>query len=87
MIDVEDVKLEPNQSVIAWMDHTGDTKLIWSRDNSDEVENARRTFKDLKKKGFVAYKVTGKDGSRGEVIDEFDPHAERVILAPPMVGG
>ena len=32
---------------MAITDETGDTKVMWSRDN----DNARRTFKDMKKKG------------------------------------
>jgi hypothetical protein len=72
---------------IAVMDHTGDTKVIWSRDNADEVEAAREQFKRLKKKGFAAFKVVGKSGEKGEQIDEFDPNAERIILVPPMAGG
>jgi len=71
---------------LAVMDHTGDTKIIWSRDNEDEVENARRTFKDLKKKGYAAFRVD-KKGDKAEQIHEFDANVERVIFVPPMVGG
>lgn len=68
------------------MDRTGDTKIIWDSGNDDEVENARRTFKDLKKKGYLAYKVK-KGGDKGEVVSEFDSEAERLIMAPPLAGG
>lgn len=64
----------------------GDTKVIWSRDNADEVANARRTFDDLRAKGFLAFRVKD-DAGKGEQIHSFDPHAERLILAPPMRGG
>lgn len=74
-------------SVMEVMDPTGDTKIIWDAANEDEVENARRTFDDLKKKGFIAYSVKGKNGKKGEIIREFDPDAERLIMAPPMQGG
>lgn len=65
----------------------GDTKIIWSRDNTDEVASARKTFTDLTKKGFLAFRAEGKEGTRGEQITEFDPSAERLILVPQMRGG
>lgn len=73
-------------SELAVMDGSGDTKVMWSAGNQDEIANARRTFTDLKAKGFLAYKVTG-DGSKGEVIREFDANAERIIMSPQMQGG
>ena len=72
--------------VLAVMGVEGDTKLIWTPGNADEVENAKRTFKDLKKKGYIAYYVED-DGERGEVITEFDPMLSKIIMAPPMRGG
>lgn len=68
------------------MDATGDTKVCWSSGNPDEVESAKDTFKKLKAKGYLAYKVQG-DGNKGEVITEFDPMAGLLIMAPPMAGG
>lgn len=68
------------------IDATGDTKLIWDSDNEAEVENARRSFNDLKKKKYNAYSVK-KDGEKGSVITEFDPNAEKIIMAPQMAGG
>lgn len=76
-----------SQGELSMMDHAGDTKIIWDADNADEVAAARRTFDDLRKKGFAAYSVEGKDGEKNEVVREFDPEAERIIMAPPMVGG
>lgn len=86
MINIEEIELNENQGVIAKMDDTGDTKIIWSRDNEDEVANARRTFDDLKTKGFTAYSVK-KDGEKNEIIARFDPKAERIIMVPAMQGG
>lgn len=68
------------------MDHTGDTKVIWDHKNADEVEAARATFNSLKKKNYIAYTVK-KDGDKGEIIREFDPTAEKIIMSPQMVGG
>lgn len=64
----------------------GDTKVAWSKDNTDEVAAARRTFEDLTEKGFVAFKVE-KVERQGERVLVFDPNAEQIILVPPMQGG
>lgn len=64
----------------------GDTKLIWSSDNSHEVENARATFDRLKKNGFAAFAVK-KNGDKGEQIFAFDPEAEKIIMTPQLRGG
>jgi len=72
--------------VLAILDKTGDTRIIWDPDNETEVENARRTFDELIKKRFQAFKVKG-NGQKGEVVREFDPEAEKLILAPALVGG
>jgi hypothetical protein len=68
------------------MDESGDTKVIWDSKNEDEVAAARKTFNDLKKKGYVAYSVA-KDGEKDKVINEFDETAERIIMARPIRGG
>jgi len=71
---------------MAILDETGDTKLIWDSDNDDEVKNAKRTFDDLKKKGYAAFKVD-KKGEKGSIMEEFDADAEKIIMAPQMRGG
>lgn len=68
------------------IDATGDTKLIWNADDENEVENAKRTFDDLKEKGYGAYGVK-KDGEKGMMLHEFDPEVEKMIMAPPLRGG
>jgi hypothetical protein len=68
------------------LDKTGDTKIIWDSARQDEVDAAERTFDDLKKKGYLAYSVT-KKGDKDEVIKKFDRYAEKIIMAPPLVGG
>ena len=78
---------EPGQSVMAIMDKSGDTKHIWNSDKPEEVNAARDLFDSLKDKGYTAYHVTGKDGTKGEIMQTFDPKAERVIMAPRVVGG
>lgn len=68
------------------VDSSGDSKIMWDPSNADEVAAAKKTFDDLKAKRFVAYSVAP-GGAKGEVIREFDPRAEKLIMAPPMAGG
>jgi hypothetical protein len=64
----------------------GDLRIIWDSDKPAEVEHARKTFDEFKSKGYLAYSVS-KGGERGEVLNKFNPEAEKLILAPRMVGG
>lgn len=72
--------------VLAVLDRTGDTKIIWDRSNADEVAAAKKTFDDLIAKRFVAYSVDDK-GNKGAQIRTFDATAGKIILAPALVGG
>lgn len=78
------VMTEPRELII--LDATGDTKIIWDPDKSAEVDHAKDTFDRFKAKGYMAYKVDRK-GEKGEVMRAFDASAEKMILAPQMVGG
>lgn len=64
----------------------GDTKIIWDSEVPAEVEAAKKTFDELRAKHYSAYAVK-KSGDKGNVIDKFDPDAEKIILAPQMSGG
>jgi hypothetical protein len=79
--------LEEGQSLLIQLDHTGDTRIIFNRANPLEVSIARNAFMQARKDGYMAYKVTGTEGLKGEIMHEFDPLAERMILAPPLKGG
>ena len=79
-------KGEERMGTLRVMDQRGDTKIIWDPTKQDEVDVAKETFTKLKKKGYVAYGVK-KGGEKGEIVQEFDPQAEKIILAPRMVGG
>ncbi len=75
------------QHALHVMDHTGDTKLVWDGDAGPEVEAAREMFDKLKGDGYLAYTVNPADGSKGDVIREFDPSAQAIIMSPQLVGG
>lgn len=65
----------------------GDLKVVWDPGNKAEVKAAKDQFDALIKKGqHLAYKVDAK-GGKGEQIREFDPKAEKIILAPALRGG
>jgi hypothetical protein len=68
-------------------DRGGDTRVMWDSRNEEEVDAARKQFRDLTRAGYLAYKAEGKEGMRGEQIREFDPRAERIILVKPLAGG
>ena len=68
------------------LDGGGDTKVIWDPANADEVKNAKRTFKDLLKKGFTAFRVDT-DGEKDGQIREFEPDAQKLIMVPRIMGG
>lgn len=74
------------KSYMAIMGKEGDTKMAWSPDSPTEVDEARRSFNNLKAKGYAAYR-TDRAGNKGEQIHEFDPNAAAIILAPQMRGG
>jgi hypothetical protein len=71
---------------LAVMDHTGDTKLVWDSDNADDVAAAKAMFETQKKKGYMAFSVK-KNGKPGEVLQTFDPKAEKIIMQAPLAGG
>jgi hypothetical protein len=71
---------------MAVMNHTGDTKITWNENDPVSVAAARAAFDAAKKQGHAGYSVD-KKGERGAVIREFDPGAEKIIMAPATVGG
>ena len=50
------------------------------------MEIARKAFDAAKDKKMLTYKVR-RDGTKGELIREFDAAAERIIATPQTVGG
>ena len=68
------------------LDRSGDIKLIWNAERQDEIDAAESMFDEMRCKGYLAYKVDD-EGDQGEVIREFDPETERIIMSPPMQGG
>lgn len=65
----------------------GDVKTIWDPHNADEVAAARKSFDELRKKGYLAFRVDDETAKKGSQITSFDPNAGKLIMAPPMAGG
>ena len=87
MLDEAAAEATEHAHVMAVMDpKEGDLKTVWDPDNEAEVKVARCAFEEMKKKGLVGYRVK-RDGSKAEVMHEFDPEAEAVIMAPALRGG
>lgn len=67
------------------MDHAGDTRHYFDRNDPEELARAERRFKELTGEGFTAAARVGP----GEVtrIQAFDPTAEETLFLPRLVGG
>jgi hypothetical protein len=82
-----EIEVPPGHGILHTLFGGGDQRVMWDKNNDDEVAAARRMFEDLKDKGYMAYKAVGKRGDQGEQIRRFDPDAERIIMVRPVQGG
>jgi len=75
------------QHVAHVLDETGDTKHIWNPDDPEEVAEMRALFDKYKAKGnYLIYRAK-RGGEKGEVMQKFDPEAERMIISKAIVAG
>jgi hypothetical protein len=66
----------------------GGLRVFWDRGNRAEVEAVREQSEELREKGFPAFRSEREGaGCQGQVLECFDPAAERVILILPLGGG
>lgn len=65
----------------------GHATFKWDKKDPKDVEIARDAFIKNKARGYSAYRVDPKTGDKGEIIKEFDPNAEQIIMLPPLAGG
>jgi hypothetical protein len=63
----------------------GDTRIEWDVEEEASVDVARNAFYRLKGEGYNAFQMD--NGKKGEVVEDFDPAAEKIIMALPMAGG
>jgi hypothetical protein len=65
----------------------GDRKHIWDPKINDEVEDAKKSFKRMIKKGYKAFEV-GRGGKKSNrEVKEFDPSLGQLIMVPVIAGG
>lgn len=70
---------------ISQLNHEGDTKYSWDRNNELEVAAAKEHFDSLRAKGFLVFKVKFL-GLKKVSVDSFDKNAGKYIFsAPEMV--
>jgi hypothetical protein len=67
------------------MDHTGDSRYMFDRNDEAALARAEEQFKDLTGRGFTAAVREGDGQSR--LIKVFDPAAEETLFFPRLVGG
>jgi hypothetical protein len=68
------------------MNASGHLRIIWDKNDPPSVEQARRSFKELREKRYLAFSVDEK-GEKNNQVYEFDQDLQKIILAPPVVGG
>ncbi|MEM2094724.1 MAG: hypothetical protein QXI32_05450 [Candidatus Bathyarchaeia archaeon] len=62
----------------------GETRVVWHRDNPEEVKFAAETFNKYVLEGWLAFSV---ESNKKTQIFIFNKDLERIILAPIMFGG
>ena len=75
--------LAKNVGLMRVISENGDDRIVWDRNNPDEVRDAARKFKELTEdKNHTAY-YARTDGKKGEQMHEFDPFSEEAIILVP----
>lgn len=70
------------------MDRTGDTRILWDKNNPDDVAAAKAQFNSLvNERKMTAFLAVGEKGEKGKRITTFDPNAERLIFVSQYQGG
>jgi len=78
------------EHVILTLDRQGDSRFSWNPRNQAEVDNAEAHFKNLKSKGYLAYRVRNGEQTAETVSDwERDDLASagEIVMVPQTVGG
>ena len=65
---------------LAVLSRRGDDPIVWDPKDPESVAKAKKEFDDLRAKGYSAFYEKKR-------MDEFDPAAGKVVMAPPMSGG
>lgn len=73
-------------NVLRILDHTGDTSIPWDPNDAEGTAQVKAEFDKLLGAGHVAF-AGNADGTNMEVVREFPPQAETIIISRPLVGG
>lgn len=66
------------------LDPNGHARTAWDPGNHEEIEEARRLFEALVRRGYRAFRV----GDAGPLPSgRFDPREKETLLVPPIQGG
>jgi hypothetical protein len=65
----------------------GDKRLKWNPKDPASLKKAKKFFEDRLAEGKLAYKLGKKGVTDGDIIDKFDPTAERIFFIGRQVGG
>lgn len=65
----------------------GDDRIIWDRRYRDQVEEARDKFHQLIKLGYKAFLVKQGGKKCNELVTEFLPEYEELLMVSPVVAG
>lgn len=68
------------------LDPNGHTRTTWDTASPEEIENARRIYNDLIKRGFRAFRME-EGGREGVPARRFDPKDKETLLVPPIRAG
>jgi hypothetical protein len=68
------------------LDPNGHTRTGWDTTSPEEVENARRIYNELIKRGYRAFRMERR-GGEGVPARAFDPQDKETLLVPPIRAG
>lgn len=67
------------------LDPNGHSSTTWNPDSTEDVEQARRIYEGLVRRGYRAFRVA--EGAEGRSQDRFDPKERDTLLVPPIHAG
>jgi hypothetical protein len=68
------------------LDPNGHTRTTWDTASPEEIENARRIYEDLMRRGYRAFRMQ-EGGRDGVPASGFDPRERETLLVPPIRAG
>lgn len=74
------------KSLLVIPNEEGDLRIEWDPQDQSQVALAGEAFQGARSRGMTGYKVE-QGGQRGELITQFEAEAQRIVMAPQMVGG